>query len=150
MFHVVEVIKKKALRFFYMFGDQITVTEHHIQEPNYHLSTMKVKRKVTSIVELRTNVRQYSNTFHVFSYYNENKSRAYSCHISLRKSDEKLFRQRAVLEFLKEEIHATDIHTQLKPVYGDARMGASSTSRCVKHFKYGNTHYADEPRSCRP
>lgn len=57
----------------------------------------------------------------------------------------KSFRQRAVLEFLKQEIHASDIHTQLKRVYGDACMGASSIRWCVKHFKYGNTDYADEP-----
>ena len=42
----------------------------------------------------------------------------------------KLFRQRAVIEFLvKEEIPAAEINQRLQRAYGSVRMGASSVRR---------------------
>jgi transposase len=62
-----------------------------------------------------------------------------------------LFRQRAVIEFLvKEGNSAGVIYEQLRGVYGDACMGASSVRTWVKHSKDGNTDIADQLRCGRP
>ena len=59
------------------------------------------------------------------------------------------FHQHAVIELVKEEIPAADIHHRLQRVYGDVCMGASSVRQWVKHFKDGNTSIQDQPHSGR-
>jgi transposase len=58
------------------------------------------------------------------------------------------FRQCAVIEFLVKESNSV-IYKRFRGVNGDACMDASSVRRWVKHFKYGNTDIADQPRCGR-
>jgi transposase len=61
------------------------------------------------------------------------------------------FRQRAVIQFLvKEGNSAGVIYERLCDVSGDTCLGASSVRRWVKHFKDGNTDFADQPLCGRP
>jgi transposase len=59
------------------------------------------------------------------------------------------FRQRAVIEFVKEGNSVGVIYERLHDVYGDVCMGTSNVRRWVKHFKDGNTDIADQPRCGR-
>jgi transposase len=59
-----------------------------------------------------------------------------------------LFRQRGVIEFPVEGGNSAGAtYEQIRGVYGDDCIGASSVTSWVENFKYGSTDIADQP-SC--